>query len=61
MDWQQIASLTIVGLAVVLLGRYEVKKHQRTKLRACGHDCECSSGTLDSIKNAAVPTFIEPK
>lgn len=60
-DWQQILSLLIVALTAFLLVRSEVKKRQRAKLRACGHDCGCSSDVLERIKDETQPKFYEAK
>jgi hypothetical protein len=43
MDWQQIASLLIVGVAGFLLVRGEIRRRKRARMRACGQDCGCSS------------------
>ena len=55
MDWQQITSLLIVALTVVLLVRHEVAKRQRAKLRAGGNDCGCRSDTLERIRRESSP------
>ncbi|GEM_PF-3280795 len=60
-DWQQITSLIIVAVTAFLLVRYEVKKRQQAKLRACGHDCGCSSDVLEKIKAETQPKFYESK
>ena len=57
MDWQQITSLLIVALTVVLLVRHEVKRRQRAATRACGHDCACTSDTLERIRRESLPDF----
>ncbi len=59
MDWQQLISLAIVGLTLALLIRYEMRKHRMAKQRACGHDCDCSSEALESIKKRSRPTFLQ--
>jgi hypothetical protein len=60
MDWQQIASLTIVVVTAVLLLRHEIARQQRAKLRVCGSDCGCSSSsTLDQLKSRTQPGYIE--
>ncbi len=56
MDWQQITSLAIVTFTAVLLVRHEVRKHRRAKLRACGHDCGCSSRIHERLKAEAMVT-----
>jgi hypothetical protein len=53
MDWQQVTSLAIVALTAFLLVRAEVRKRQRTKLRACGGDCGCTSDVLERIRAEA--------
>ena len=51
MDWQQIASLSIVGVTAMLLGRHQWQKRQRARLRPCGGDCGCqSSRSLEELK-----------
>jgi hypothetical protein len=54
MDWQQVASLVVVALTAFLLVRAEIAKRQRAKLRACGHDCGCSSDALDKLKQQSI-------
>lgn len=53
MDWQQIVSLVIVAVTFVLLFRSEVRRRRRARMRACGHDCGCSSRILEQIKAEA--------
>ena len=60
MDWQQLISLTIVVLTCALLIRYKVRKHQMARLRACGHDCDCSSGVLEKINKESQPKVMYP-
>lgn len=55
MDWQQLISLVIVVLTLALLILYEVRKHQKATLRACGHDCDCSSEVLERITKETQP------
>jgi len=54
MDWQQIASLGIVFISGVILLRSEVRKRRRARLRACGHDCGCSSSVIERIKEETI-------
>ncbi len=43
MDWQEIISLIIVGLAVSLIVRSEIRKYRLRKTRFCGGDCNCAA------------------
>ncbi|MBM2839561.1 MAG: hypothetical protein HW412_89 [Bacteroidetes bacterium] len=56
MDWQQIASLGIVFISGVILLRSEIRKRRRASLRACGHDCDCSSSVVERTKEDTLQT-----
>ncbi len=49
MDWQQLASLSVVAITVVLLVRSEWRRRQRAKLRACGSDCGCGTSQSSEL------------
>ncbi len=50
-DWQQIISLVIVSVAVVLLLRSRLRKRKTAQISACGRHCSgCTAVTL--FKNA---------
>lgn len=56
MDWQQLASLSVVTITAVLLVRSEWRRRQRAKLRACGSDCGCgTSQPTELLKTPSLP------
>ena len=59
MDWQQAASLAVVAATAFLLIRHEITKRRRSKLRACGHGCGCSSDVLERIKAESQPKIVQ--
>ncbi|MBM2839958.1 MAG: hypothetical protein HW412_486 [Bacteroidetes bacterium] len=60
MDWQQVASLSIVAVTAILLVRHEVTRRRRAKVRACGGDCECSSSTaVERLKSQVLQESVE--
>ncbi len=50
MDWQQVASLTIVAGTTVLLITRELRRRARASRRPCGGSCECSSGKKMTVE-----------
>jgi hypothetical protein len=62
MDWQQVASLLVVAVTAVLLGRSEWRRRQLAKLRACGSNCGCSSSiALKQFKVQANQNLVQTR
>jgi hypothetical protein len=51
MDWQQIASLVVVGVTATLLIGRELRKRKRPFQGACGGECSCKEGDSEWGKN----------
>lgn len=56
MDWQQLASFSIVAATAALLIRHERRRRQRANARPCGSDCGCSSSpSVGELKAHTLP------
>lgn len=50
MDWQQIISLLIVVISLVLITHSEWRKHQLRKNSTCGGECNCAAKKIAFLK-----------
>ena len=50
MNWQELISLLIVGLTMILIIRSEIRKYRLRKILPCGGDCNCTALKIVRLK-----------
>jgi len=49
MNWQELISLSIVGMTLILIIKSEIRKYRLRKTNPCGGDCNCTALKIDRL------------